>query len=263
MISVIIPVFNAEKTLEFALNSVKNQSWNGDFEIIIVNDGSKDKSAELAKNFAEKNPELHIQIINQQNKGVSAARNAGLRIAKGEYLALLDADDQWLENKTEKQMQVFANSKFPIDFLVSLWNDEQVTWPYTIDKEKKLVKISLNQLLLKITGQTSTAIFKRKVLENTGYFDENQRYSEDANFWMRATEHNEMYLLPESLVIAGDGKKSFGHSGLSANLPEMEKGIQKNLREMRSSKRISDLQYFLYFAYSKFKYILRPLRAKL
>ena len=86
MVSVIIPLYNAETTILQALESVKNQYGNFDFEIIVVNDGSTDSSIYRVKEFIEKNPELNIQLIHQENKGVSSARNAGLQSAKGDFL---------------------------------------------------------------------------------------------------------------------------------------------------------------------------------
>lgn len=215
MISVIIPVYNAEKSLEKSLISIKNQTWEGVFEIILVNDGSSDRSKTIIENYQQNHQDQNIILINQENRGVSKARNAAMKIAQGDYIALLDSDDEWLPEKTEKQMKFLENQN--IDFITSLWNNENITFPYKLHPPNKLVKITLKKLLFKITGQTSTAIFKRKIFENTGFFDENQNYSEDANYWMRISEKNQMYLLPEKLVIAGNGKKSFGFSGLSAN----------------------------------------------
>ena len=263
MISVIIPVYNAEKSIEESLNSIKNQTWKGEFEIIIVNDGSTDHSKNIIEKYIEENPHLNINLISQGNGGVSKARNTGLKISTGEFIALLDSDDEWLPEKTANQMKFLTDENQEIDFITSLWNDEKVSFPYRINSENNLVEISLKKLLLKVTGQTSTAIFKQKILENTGYFDENQKYSEDANFWMRISENNKMYLLPEKLVIAGKGKRSFGFSGLSANLKEMEKGIQKNILEMHQTGRINFVEYLFYFVISKLKYAFRPLRAKL
>lgn len=262
LISVIIPVYNAETSIVKALDSIKNQTWSGKFEIIAVNDGSSDDSQKILEFYQKKNPQLNIKIICQPNEGVSKARNAALKISTGNYIAFLDADDEWLPEKIEKQMKLISDENLDIDFITTLWNNEKVVFPYSLN-DKNLVEITLNKLLLKVTGHTSSALFKRKILQNTGYFDENQRYSEDANYWMRISENNKMYLLPEKLVIAGSGKKSFGFSGLSANLQEMEKGIQKNIREMYSSKRISFVQYVFYFVISKLKYWVRPLRAKL
>ena len=261
MISVIIPVYNAEKSIEKSLISIKNQTWEGVFEIILVNDGSSDRSKSIIENYQQNHQDQNIILINQENRGVSKARNAAMKIAQGDYIALLDSDDEWLPEKTEKQMKFLVNQN--IDFITSLWNSEKITFPYKLQPENKLVKITLKKLLFKITGQTSTAIFKRKIVENTGFFDENQNYSEDANYWMRISEKNQMYLLPEKLVIAGNGKKSFGFSGLSANLKEMEKGIQKNIWEMYQTKRINFPEYLFYFVISKLKFAIRPLRAKL
>lgn len=261
MISVIIPVYNAEKSIEKSLISIKNQTWEGVFEIILVNDGSSDRSKTIIENYQQNHQDQNIILINQENSGVSKARNAAMKIAQGDYIALLDSDDEWLPEKTEKQMKFLENQN--IDFITSLWNNENITFPYKLHPPNKLVKITLKKLLFKITGQTSTAIFKRKIFENTGFFDENQNYSEDANYWMRISEKNQMYLLPEKLVIAGNGKKSFGFSGLSANLKEMEKGIQKNIWEMYQTKRINFPEYLFYFVISKLKFAMRPLRAKL
>jgi glycosyltransferase involved in cell wall biosynthesis len=261
VISVIIPVYNAEKSIEKSLISIKNQTWEGVFEIILVNDGSSDRSKTIIENYQQNHQDQNIILINQENRGVSKARNAAMKIAQGDYIALLDSDDEWLPEKTEKQMKFLENQN--IDFITSLWNNENITFPYKLQPPNKLVKITLKKLLFKITGQTSTAIFKRKIFENTGFFDENQNYSEDANYWMRISEKNQMYLLPEKLVIAGNGKKSFGFSGLSANLKEMEKGIQKNIWEMYQTKRINFPEYLFYFVISKLKFAIRPLRAKL
>lgn len=263
MISVIIPVYNSEKSIEKALFSIRNQTWKGVFEIIIVNDGSTDSSQQIIKKYQLQNQQEKIILINQENGGVSKARNTALSRASGEFIALLDSDDEWLPEKTEKQMKFLTDQSLQVDFITSLWNAEKISFPYFKNEDTNLVKLSLNQLLLKVTGQTSTAVFKKKILENTGFFDESQNYSEDANYWMRISEHNQMYLLPETLVIAGNGKRSFGESGLSANLAEMEKGIQKNIWEMYHGKRINVLQYLFYFVISKLKYAVRPLRAKL
>lgn len=261
MISVIIPLYNAENTILAALDSVKNQEGNFDFEIIVINDGSTDKSAEKVQQFIDENPQLKIQLIYQENKGVSSARNAGLRLAKGEWIAFLDSDDVWLSHKTKVMMKVLTeNSK--IDFLASFRNNEFIGFPYRYNNQN-LTEITLRKFLIRYIGQTSTAIFRRKVLGNTGYFDENQRFAEDANYWLRISEKNKMFVLGETLVITGSGKKSFGESGLSGNLPAMEKGFQKNLKEMLHQKRISTIEYSFFYLFFKLKYIIRIIRARI
>ena len=125
MISVIIPLYNAENTILAALDSVKNQEGDFDFEIMVINDGSTDKSAEKVQQFIDENPQLKIQLIHQENKGVSSARNAGLRSAKGEWIAFLDSDDVWLPHKTKVMMKVLTENP-EIDFLVALRNSERI-----------------------------------------------------------------------------------------------------------------------------------------
>lgn len=262
MISVIIPMFNAENTIIKALDSVRNQDYDlKQFEIIIINDGSTDQSKVLAENYRDAHTELNIKVITQENGGVSKARNTGLKVAAGDYIAFLDSDDEWLPQKTKRQMKFLEDKDLNIDFITSLRNGEKIWFPYKKD-HLNLAVMTVRKLLVRVDGQTSTAVFKRKVLENTGFFDENQRYSEDANYWMKISKNNSMYILGEELVYTGGGKRSFGASGLSANLPEMEKGIQKNLREMYQLKRISYFEYILFFIFSKLKYIVRIFKSR-
>ncbi|MDR2206774.1 MAG: glycosyltransferase, partial [Flavobacteriaceae bacterium] len=198
-ISVIIPMYNAEKTIIKALDSVKKQTDGiQDFEIIVINDGSTDESKSLIDNYIQNNPEMNILLLNQTNGGVSRARNAGLKIAKGNYIALLDADDEWLPEKIQTQINYFENEKINIDFLATVRNNHKILFPYKI--KNNLAEITFKKLLIRNEAQPSTVIFKKKILENTGYFDENQRYAEDVNFWMRISLKNKMYILNENLV---------------------------------------------------------------
>lgn len=262
MISVIIPMYNAENVIFNALNSVKNQIFpHYRFEVIVVNDGSTDKSREVVENYIQNNPILNIQLINQQNGGVSSARNAGLKISKGDFIALLDADDEWYSNKTKQQMDILECKNFEIDFLSCRRKHHKILKPYTVD-ENNLATVSFRNLMVRNEIQPSTVIFKRKVLENSGFFDDLQRYAEDLNYWLRISKHNQIAILNKELVLAGAGKRTFGVSGLSADLQEMEKGFQKNLKEVLNQKRISFAEYTGYFIFYKIKYIVRISRNK-
>lgn len=101
MISIIIPVYNVEKYLEDCLNSVLNQS-NQNFEIVCINDGSTDRSLDVLKNYTSK--DIRIKVVSQENKGLSAARNRGIKEAIGDYIFFLDSDD-WLEPNTLQILQ--------------------------------------------------------------------------------------------------------------------------------------------------------------
>lgn len=259
VISVIIPMFNAEKTILKALESVKFQTWKGVFEIIIVDDGSTDNSKIIVENYIQNNSDLNIQLINQVNGGVSKARNTALKIAKGDFIALLDADDEWFHTKTDRQMNIFKNNNFEVDFLGCRKKNQIVRFPYKVCANN-LIPITFRKLMLRNEMGSPTVLFKRKVLENTGFFDESQRYAEDLNYWLKVSANNKMSILNEELVLAGSGKRSFGISGLSANLNEMERGFQKNLKEMYKSKRINFLDFTLYRIFNKFKYVFRLTR---
>lgn len=249
MISVIIPAYNSEDTIVEALNSVKNQTYNGDIEVIVVNDGSSDNTGEILERYKSKNPSIELKVITQINAGVSQARNQGLKFCKGDYISFLDADDFWLKEKLEIQMKYFTDE---VDFVCALRNNDYIGFPYHFEKD--IAEITLRKLLIKVVGQTSTAIFKRKVLENTGYFDESQKYSEDANYWMRISFANKMIILNKELVFT---RNAYGQSGLSSNIEKMEEGVQKNINEMFNLKKINIFEYYLFKYFSKMKYIRR------
>lgn len=88
--SVVVPLYNKENCIRMTLESVKKQSFK-DYEVIVVDDGSTDRSLEEARKIKSEN----ITIIHQQNQGVSVARNTGILHAQGQYIAFLDADDEW------------------------------------------------------------------------------------------------------------------------------------------------------------------------
>lgn len=101
MISVVIPLYNKEQYIGRTINAVLSQSFQ-DFEIVVVNDGSTDRSVQRVKDIDDK----RIRIISQENAGVAAARNTGIKEAKGEYIAFLDADDEWKTDYLSIQMQL-------------------------------------------------------------------------------------------------------------------------------------------------------------
>jgi glycosyltransferase involved in cell wall biosynthesis len=249
LISVIIPMYNSAKTIVRALESVRNQNIRYPYEVLIINDGSTDDSTKYVKDYIVNNGLNNFILIDQDNSGVSKARNRGIISAKGKYIAFLDADDYWVENKIEKQM-LFLEKGF--DFVCGLRNNEKISFPYKLENEYAV--ISLNKLLIKVVGQTSTAIFNRKVIDNSGFFDEEQRYSEDANLWMKISKSNKMIILNEVLVRTDN---DYGNTGLSSNLVAMENGVRKNIKEMYELNRINFVQYLFFNFFSYIKYLKR------
>ncbi|MDL2276840.1 glycosyltransferase, partial [Breznakia sp. OttesenSCG-928-G09] len=94
-VSIIMPVYNSEKYLDTSIGSVLKQSYE-DFELILVNDGSKDSSGEICDRYAL--TDKRIKVIHKENQGLSAARNTGIQQAKGEFITFIDNDDEYTEN---------------------------------------------------------------------------------------------------------------------------------------------------------------------
>ncbi len=243
-------MYNAEKTIYHCVQSVINQTYNGKVEIIVINDGSLDNSKKIVEEIININQsEIEIKLINKENGGVSSARNTGLALAKGEFIALLDSDDEWLSKKLERQLEIFISDN-SIYFIGCLINKPLCT-------KQSIVEIPLSKLVFKNYFQPSTVIFKKEVFDSIGFFDESQKYAEEGNYFMRTAKIFKCVLINEQLIYYGQGKGGFGVSGLSANLIEMEKGELKNLRYAYEKKYISLFIYLIAITYSIIKYLRR------
>lgn len=198
-VSVIIPAYNAGSFIEDAIASVLSQE-TAIAEIIVVNDGSTDRDYRALER-------LHgaIRVIDQPNRGVSAARNRGCEIATGEYVAILDADDIWLPGKLRRQMQhLRAHTDIDAVFCRGL------LWlPSHADAQWRLPEISRDSLesapasshlyyadfLCSIPAAPSTMVVKRSVWRDLGGFNEQLRYGEDHDFYLRLSHGHRVDLL--------------------------------------------------------------------
>lgn len=181
-VSVIIPTYNRGRFISHAIMSVLSQTYK-DYEIIVVDDGSTDDTKKRVQKFGDQ-----VRYIYQKNRGPSAARNTGIRRAKGKYIAFCDSDDQFLPDKLEKQMKYIR--KHPeCRFLYS--------WYYDVDPLGKVIKkkkplVSKNQqqlqyLLLnrKLVIRTSTVLVHQSCFNKAGIFNEKYWTSEDWDMWLR------------------------------------------------------------------------------
>jgi len=225
LISVIIPMYNAEDTIYSTLNSINSQT-EGKFEIIIINDGSTDNSLPEVFAFKKANPQLHLVIIDKAHEGVSATRNTGLRIATGDYIAFLDADDEWHPEKTIKQLAVLKEAP-DVDFVGCLYKPHPVR--LLLKKFSHLTQVTSKDLLFKNFFQTSTVMMKRKVFDAVGYFERSISHGEERHYFLRVSKLFPCVLMNENLINYGNGKRAFGQSGLSANLTQMQMGELRNL----------------------------------
>jgi glycosyltransferase involved in cell wall biosynthesis len=199
-LSIIIPTFNRCKLLNRALNSVFNQTYS-DYEVIVIDDGSTDDTAEmLQKNFT------HLRYSCQSNHGVSAARNKGLELAKGEWVAFLDSDDEWLPQKLEKQISLLkAKPGYKICHTEELWirNGVRVN---QMKKHKKAGGWIFPQCLPICAMSPSSILIHRSVFDSIGYFDASLPACEDYDLWLRITAKYPVLYLEEPLI-----KKYGGH----------------------------------------------------
>jgi len=249
-------MYQAETTIERTLQSLVYQTHRP-LEVIIVNDGSTDGSVTCVTAFiqSQNDPAITFYTLHQNNQGASSARNRGLERASGDYIALLDADDEWLPIKLESQLAVFQ--KYPyIDFLGTTRNGERFhSWFFK--KFGPLTSISARLLLYKTFFATPTVLFKRHVLQSVGYFNEQQTHSEDANYWIRVCKDHQCFLLNQSLVITGGGKPHIGYSGLSANIRAMAKGELQNMKLGYQLGVVGWWEYMFLLIYCRIKYFRR------
>ena len=165
-ISIIIPVYNVEKYLSQCLDSIINQTFK-DFECICVNDGSKDNSLNILQEYSKK--DNRIKIVSQENKGVSIARNVGMKISKGKYISFIDSDD-WICND---YLEVLYNNMEKFDYDIVICNHY-----FYYSKDDKLVPVVYDIVINKETtsfdrficgynrGAVWARLYKREFLEN-------------------------------------------------------------------------------------------------
>ena len=198
-VSVVIPTYNHGRYIAEALDSVLAQTYK-DYEVIVVDDGSTDNTREVVEAYG-----ASIRYIYQQNQRMSAARNAGIRSANGEYIAFLDSDDIWLPEKLEKQMEVF--STYPNLALVScgaLIVDMDGNLMRKIEKKNYINRNALmNDSILKniVPGGGTNAVVSKRCFEAVGLFDESiQVTAEDWDMWLRIIAQYEIRFVEEPLA---------------------------------------------------------------
>ena len=256
IVSVVIPMYNSKTTIIKSINSVLEQTYKNILEIIVVNDGSTDDSERVVKDYIIENKlEQLIRVVNKPNGGAATARNTGLENAQGGFIAFLDADDKWKKDKMEKQMNVFSLHP-EVGLVGTNLNDEHIDRFFFKDFYYH-THIKLIDLIFKNFFQTSTVVIRREILETVGFLKSEQTHAEEGNYFIRIAAQYKCILVNEGLVEFGDGKPGFGHSGLSANLVQMEKGELKNLQMAYDANYISFIIYVLATLYSLIKYVRR------
>lgn len=204
MISVVMPVYNSEKYLEEAIESILTQTYS-DFEFIIINDGSTDGSLEIIEKF--QNYDKRIICISQENGGVASALNAGLLRAKGDYIVRMDADDVSYPNRLEV-LNEFMECNKNVDICGS--------WALKNGKQKMHVPIDdvgiKMQMLFFCSFIHPTVIIRRSYLERTGCIY-NLVCAEDYDLWVRCSDTAVFANIPQYLLMYREHSNNIsGHS---------------------------------------------------
>lgn len=204
MVSVIIPLYNKEKCIERTINSVLQQTYS-DFELIIVDDGSTDKSSEIVKAI----PDNRIKYVYKQNGGVSSARNFGVRLAKYDWIFFIDADDILLENAIESLCEC-AEQYGKVQVVVGgciIQNGNKNE--HIIPPKRQILKKPLrNWWLNRIFPRTGNLLISKNVFNSLGGFDERLSFNEDYGFLLRMLSTYEIACCPYVTMIYTDDSKT-------------------------------------------------------
>ena len=256
-ISIVIPMYNSQDIIERVLDSLKNQTrLDLVKEIIVVNDGSKDNSENVVLQYAKNNEELPIRVITKENGGVSTARNRGIAEATGEWVALEDSDDIWHPHKLELQWEFVE--KYPEIYAIGGNRDGELI-KFGEEIESGLYRMSCLDYLIKNWPHTSTLLIKKEVFDEVGVFDETMTHAEDGDLFMRIAYRYGLYYTYESLENCGDGKATFGESGLSRDIKKMHIGVNRMFKKAKRLNYINSIQYIFLVGYEQVKYLRRCL----
>jgi teichuronic acid biosynthesis glycosyltransferase TuaG len=193
MVAIIMPVYNAETFVCYSIESVLKQTFNN-WELIVIDDGSTDKSAEVIKKYA--NRDNRIKYYYQRNAKQAAARNVGFQMAVGSFIAFLDSDDQWTYNHLE--LCLAELEKINCDIVSTGFYDSNSDRNMLLDEKATMHHVlpgtykgdeGINQFLMANRVATSTVVMRREVIEKIGLFDPRATPAEDYDLWIRAIKN--------------------------------------------------------------------------
>lgn len=251
-VSVIIPYFKSANTIDRAINSILNQTVSV-YEIIIINDYSN-TILDIQKLKKLESEIENLKVINlQENKGPGYARNVGMNIAKGDYIAFLDSDDTWTNDKIDNQLTVMNNKNIFLSAHLSLQSGKREGRKK--DKKKySIIKPRLNLLRNKIPTRSVMMVNSNKYR-----FDYNKRYAEDFLLWSQILLDGKQVVLIKK-TMAHTYKADYGESGLTKNISNMHEGIIDVFTQLYQQKKIYFFEYWLLLILEEVKQIYRILK---
>lgn len=198
LLSVVIPAYNVEEFILPAVTSALSQSFR-DLEVIVVDDGSTDKTPDLVMSLRD----IRLKLVRQENLGLAGARNTGMRVSRGKYVGFLDGDDLWLPKKADIQIGIMEeDANIGITYSNSAYIDEtgRFTGQLLISR---LREPSLKDLLKRSHILPSSAIVRKECFSQAGMFDERLRACEDYEMWVRILHRTSFRARLVSDVLTG------------------------------------------------------------
>ena len=229
LVSVVIPTHNRANVLMRAIRSVLSQTYPN-LEIIVVDDGSQDGTASILSGISG------VRTIRQSNRGVSAARNAGISNSLGKLVAFLDSDDEWRPEKIQKQILLYSPEK--PEFIChcnELWmRANRVVHQKGI--HTKQGGVFFTRAVERCLISPSAVIISRVLLDKVGWFDEDLEAAEDYDLWLRITAFHEVDFVNEQLVIKHGGEEN----QLSVTTPAIDRFRVKALEKILDNPFLPD-----------------------
>ncbi len=230
LVSIIIPCYNAANTLKKTLVSVGMEAYSN-YEVIVVDDGSTDESFEIINEFEKM--DHRFKGVRQPQKGVSAARNRGIRLARGEYIGFLDADDLFLKNSLSKRMRVFIDDDDP-DMVGVFCPAVMIDSKGEVLSDTLFCNYSLpfDRLYFSTMPDCVFAICcviaRKKEIEKAGGFDENLSNGEDYDLWHRVLRGGGYFRYVDSCRVAWtQHPKSVSHTGILKHHTQCKMVLQR------------------------------------
>ena len=221
-VSVVIPAYNAAKFIRQAIANVLEQTLLP-LEIIVVDDGSIDDTAKIAESFA-------VRLVQQENMGVSAARNRGIREAKGEFIAFLDADDLWTKDKLETQveyMQAHPEILFTVSRIKFFLESENYVPPGF--RRELLEGDHIGYIM-------QTLMARPKIFDLVGFFDEKLKTSEDVDWFARAKDLSVASAVMPKVLLHKRIHKTNIHLQSNKNNFDLLRAVKSSINRKHSAK---------------------------
>lgn len=239
LISIVMPAYNAEKFIRESINSVLMQTYKN-WQLIIVDDGSADSTTKIVNSFKDS----RIILIKQNHLGVSVARNQGIKISQGEWVAFLDSDDIWHKNKLKRQVKNINNYNFLFSRAWFIKNKNKLGLTRNLDKIPKKRYAALAELIKSNFINLGSVLFKKDIINQ--YFDTELSIGEDYDLWLRILSNPNVRIMADNMPLLGyrvhsestmsnTDKLEYSLAFILHNFSKNQKGEIKELSEKKAS----------------------------